>query len=405
MSDVQVFCAFDEKVPIEKVTGNPRNPNKHPERQIELLAKIIAAQGWRAPITVSNRSGFVVRGHGRLAAAQRLGLTWVPVDKQDYESEAAEWADMIADNRIAELAEPDLPMLADILLELDTGAFDMDLTGFEELDLTALMAGTGGSDLSSVKEDEVPDPPEVPITQLGDLWMLGEHRLLCGDATLKADVARLLDGATVDCCLTDPPYCSGGFQESGRGAGSVGTDAAHKQVANDRLSTRGYQAILAQAFSNTQAPYLYAFTDWRMWSWLFDVAESLGYGVRSMIAWDKGTPGMGRGWRAQHELILWACKKTPPFDKKFAGKGNVIAAQRTGNPLHTTQKPVSLIAELMENTPFAKTVIDPFCGSGTTLVAAGQLGRRFYGLELDPAYVDVAVTRWENLTGRKAERV
>src|SRR5450759_2622284 len=132
---VPVFCAHDAVVELEKLVGNPRNPNTHPKAQIELLAKIIAAQGWRAPITVSNRSGLVVRGHGRLAAAHLLELEYAPVDFQDYESEASEWADLIADNRIAELAEMDLTSLADLLSDLKLGELDMELTGFDAHEL------------------------------------------------------------------------------------------------------------------------------------------------------------------------------------------------------------------------------------------------------------------------------
>ncbi len=164
-------------------------------------------------------------------------------------------------------------------------------------------------------------------------------------------------------------------------------------------------ALLKTAFLNVDATYIYSFTDWRMWVYLFDVVESSGYGVRSMIVWDKGTPGMGRGWRSQHELIMWGVRKVAPFDKHASGVGNVIQDKRTGNPLHTTQKPVELIRSLLENTPFAKAVADPFMGSGTTMIAAEEAGRTCYGLERDPGYVDVAVLRWERFTGEKAELV
>lgn len=136
---MKVECAYDELVPLEKIIPNPRNPNTHSKQQIFLLAKIIAAQGWRAPITVSNRSGFIVRGHARLEAARELKLPEAPVDFQDYATEAEEWADLVADNRIAELAEMDLPKLKDILQELDDGDFDMDLTGFDSSALEGLM--------------------------------------------------------------------------------------------------------------------------------------------------------------------------------------------------------------------------------------------------------------------------
>jgi ParB-like chromosome segregation protein Spo0J len=136
---MKVECAYDELVNIEKLVPNPRNPNAHPQKQVDLLAKIIDTQGWRAPITISKRSGFIVRGHARLEAARKLGYDKCPVDFQDYGSEAEEWADLVADNRITELAETNFPRLKDILEELDTGAFDMDLTGFDDKALGELM--------------------------------------------------------------------------------------------------------------------------------------------------------------------------------------------------------------------------------------------------------------------------
>lgn len=191
---IEIHCAYTQLMPIEQVIPNPRNPNTHPEKQIKLLAKIIEAQGWRAPITVSCRSGFVVRGHGRLEAAQLLGLDEVPVDLQDYESEAAEWADLIADNRLAELAVIDEKALAGILADMD----DMlEFTGFSDKEIATMMAGVTLNDVS----DDNFDPAEVAeeakkntMTMPGDIWMLGNHRLMCGDSTSSEDIKSLLGG-------------------------------------------------------------------------------------------------------------------------------------------------------------------------------------------------------------------
>lgn len=178
-----------------------------------------------------------------------------------------------------------------------------------------------------------------------------------------------------------------------------------KQIANDRLSSRGYAALLRAAFGRWECRALYCFTDWRMWTYLFDVVESSGYGVRSMIVWDKGTPGMGRGWRSQHEIVMHAAKEVLPWDKYASALGNVITCPRTGNEHHTTEKPVQLLEVILENSPWAQVVCDPFAGSGSTLIACEAQGKAFRGLELDPAYVDVCVQRWEQYTGRKAERL
>lgn len=373
---IPVFCAHDAIVAIEKLIPNPKNPNTHPDAQIQALGRIIRQTGWRAPITVSKRSGFIVKGHGRLAAAKLEGLTEVPVDYQNYTNEAEEYADLVADNRIAELAEIDNKLLADIFADIDTG--------------------------------EIPELPEEDqtITQRGDLWILGNHRLVCGDSTNEADRALLLDGAEPQILLMDPPYCSGGFQESGRSTGSIGTkryDANGKEIkvtiANDTLSTRGYQQLMRSILKQFTGTVVYCFTDWRMWLYLYDVMEESGFGVKNMIVWNKKTPGMGMGWRTQHELIMFAHRTKPAWDN-HKGYGNVIEATRSGNELHPTQKPVEILEKLLDNTQWAEGVMDAFGGSGTTLIAAESIGQKSYLMELSPQFVDTIVKRYIRTTGK-----
>jgi hypothetical protein len=175
-SGIPVHCAHDELAEVESLVPNPRNPNRHSDEQIRLLSKIIKHQGWRAPITVSNRSGFIVRGHGRLAAAKLLGVELVPVDRQDYATEAEEWADLIADNRLSELSEMDNPALAELLKQLDSGMLevlgaDMELTGYTDEALAELMSQFEPE--QELEEVEAPEPPAQPVTRPGDLWLLG----------------------------------------------------------------------------------------------------------------------------------------------------------------------------------------------------------------------------------------
>lgn len=216
---VPVYCAHDKIVDTVKMVPNPANPNKHPDDQIKMLAKIIKSSGWRQPITVSNRSGYIVKGHGRLMAAQLAGLDQVPVDYQDYASEAEEYADLIADNRIAELAEVNNKMLADIFAEIDTGEIDLDQTGYKETEIEQIinqLAESVHEELDNDKGDDFdPEPAAAPVSMVGDVWILGRHRVMCGDSTNEKQVAELLDGAQPEILLTDPPYCSGGFQEGG----------------------------------------------------------------------------------------------------------------------------------------------------------------------------------------------
>lgn len=408
---VPVFCAYDEIVEVERLIPNPKNPNTHPDAQIQALGRIIRQTGWRQPITVSRRSGFIVKGHGRLSAALLEGLAAAPVEYQNYTSEAEEYADLVADNRIAELAEIDNKMLADIFADIDTGELPLELTGFTEDEVAGLITAMSEALHNDLHEpDEIPKPPEADdvISRKGDLWILGRHRVVCGDSTDERARELLLDGATPEILLTDPPYCSGGFQESGRVSGSIGTkrygaDGKEIQVtiANDTLSTRGYQQLMRSVLKSFEGTIVYAFTDWRMWLYLYDVMEESGFGVKNMIVWNKKTPGMGMGWRTQHELVMFAHRTKPQWDN-HKGYGNVIEATRSGNELHPTQKPVEILEKLLDNTGWAEGVLDTFGGSGTTLIAAESIGQPAYLMEMEPAFVDVIVKRYIRTTGNKA---
>ena len=406
---VPVFCAHDAIVDVAKLVPNPKNPNQHPDSQIQLLGRIIRQAGWRQPITVSKRSGFIVKGHGRLAAALLEGMKEAPVDYQNYTTEAEEYADLVADNRIAELAETDNKLLADIFAEIDTGEIPMELTGYTEDEIEGLVTALSEALHNDLNEpDEIPETPEPEetVTQKGDLWILGRHRVVCGDATSEPDRELLLDGAHPEILLTDPPYCSGGFQESGKVTGSIGTKQSDGKggystptISSDNLSTRGYQVLMKAVLGAADVKVAYLFTDWRMWVYLFDLVEGSGLGVRNMIVWNKKSPGMGNGWRAQHELVMFAHRTKPKWDN-HKGYGNVLEATRSGNELHPTQKPVEILEKLLDNTDWAKGVLDPFGGSGTTLIAAESAGQPAYLMEMEPRFVDVIVRRYIKATGK-----
>ncbi len=405
--EIPVFCANDAIVPLGDLRPNPRNPNKHPDDQIRLLGEIITRQGWRKPITVSKRSGLMVQGHGRLLAAQLEDLPSAPVEYQEYTSEADEYADLVADNRIAELSEIDNKMLVDIFAEIDTGEIPLSLTGYTEDEVENLVTALSEAVHISLNDPDIEiKPPEEPVTKYGDLWILGQHRVLCGNSGEPKDRDLLLDGATPEILLTDPPYCSGGQKEAGKANGSIGTKqqgGKTPMIANDILSTRGYQNLIREALKDLPCLYAYIFTDWRMWVYLFDLVEAAGFGVKSEIVWDKGTPGMGVGWRSQHELIMFAARAATHFDG-HKGYGNVLSISRSGNELHPTQKPVELLEKLLDNNDFASGVYDPFGGSGTTMAAYEAKGQTAYLMEVDPKYVDVIVRRYIHMTGSKRVR-
>lgn len=405
---IPVFCAHDAIVKVADLKQNPRNPNTHPEEQIQLLAGVIEATGWRGPITVSTRSGYIVRGHGRLMAAGAKGWTEVPIDYQEYASEAEEMADLIADNRIAELSEISNVKLAEAFAAVDTGEVPFELTGFTPEEYGDLVTALSENLKNEVSDpDQYIEPPEDPLTKLGDIWILGNHRVMCGDSRNAKHREQLLDGAQPAILCTDPPYCSGGHQESGKSTGSIGTvrkgQTGAPMIANDILSTRGYINLLKEAFAGITPLYAYVFTDWKMWLYLYDIMESSGFGIKSMLVWDKETPGMGMGWRSQHELIMFASRGKTQFDG-HKGYSNVLRCTRSGNPLHPTQKPTELIEKLLDNTDWCEGVYDPFGGSGTTLMAAEAVNQKSYIMELTPAFTDTIVKRYVRATGKKSIR-
>lgn len=249
---VKVFCAFDELVPIGKVVPNPGNPNTHPPKQVALLAAIIKGQGWRKPITVSKRSGFVVTGHGRLEAAQSMQASVVPVEYQEYASEAEEYADLMADNRLAELSEMNTSALADMLQQMDTGEIPLEMSGYTEEDLEDLLNALGGvDDTENNGEDTVPPPKNIPMTHAGDIWHLGQHRLICGDSTKPETLQKLLGDELAQCVNTDPPYGISLDGGGGNGKRQKQQIENNGMIANDELTDDDLLGkLLIPAFKN-----------------------------------------------------------------------------------------------------------------------------------------------------------
>lgn len=372
---------------VVRLKVDPRNARTHSKRNIEAIRASLERYGQQKPIVLRPDGKTVAAGSGTLEAAWLLGWTWIAAIRFDRDPEIAA-AYGLADNRTAELAGWDEQVLGELLEHYRASEGD-GLPGWTETEVRQLLS-------HETTEDTAPASPAVPVSVSGEVYELGPHRVLCGDSTAPEAVSGFLDVKGDQMLLTDPPYCSGGFQESGRAAGSVGstTERSKRVVANDTLSTRGYMALLKVVVSNIDADMAYVFTDWRMWVNLFDVMESSGFGVRSMIVWNKLYPGMGQGWRSQHELIMCASKIPVKYNPKLS-RGNVIDIPRTGNKHHVTEKPVELLATLLNTTP-QMAVIDPFMGSGSTLIAAEQTGRTCYGIELDPRYVDVIRQRYAN---------
>lgn len=377
-----------------KVIPYERNAKIHDGKQVENICTSIRRFGWQQD-TVLTSDNVLVIGHGRRLAALKLGceMPYHVIDKTADELTDEDIRELrIADNQTNAETGLDFDMLNIEIKDLDFDGFEFDFGGLD---------GCSNGEEFTVVEDEVPETPAESKSKRGDIWQLGRHRLMCGDSTSKEMVSALFEGVQPFCIVTDPPYCSGGFQEAGKKSGSIGT-RSDLMIANDTLSTRGYMALIKSVIEAAGSIGIaYLFTDWRMWVNLFDCMESSGFGVRNMIVWDKGTPGMGVGWRSQHELCMMASRSAQKFNPHKA-QGNVIKCQRTGNINHPTEKPVELMAKIIDVTDFADDIYDPFSGSGTTLIACEQIGKTCYAMELDPHYCDVVIKRWEDFTGQKA---
>lgn len=387
-----------EYVEIGTLKPNPKNPNKHSPEQIERLVKLIRSYGWRHPIIVSNQSGFVVVGHGRLEAAQAMGLSKVPVHLQDFESEEMEYGFMVADNAIALWADLDLAAINASVPELGPD-FDLDLLGIKDFVLEP-------ADKEGLcDEDEIPERVEAK-TKTGDLYLLGDHRLLCGDATVGTDVERLMNGEKAAMWASDPPYGINHVDV----ANEKGQSKGYQDIQNDDLKDEELKQFIFEAI-NTSLTHMkegFAFYMWhamKMQAYFSQAAAAAGILFHRQIIWVKPQFVFGRGqyhWR--HELCLmgWLQGNECPFYGE-RNQSTIWEIGRENDKIHPTQKPVAIWeAPIHNHTKPMEIIYDPFSGSGSQLIACEKTNRRCYGMEIDPHYCDVIVARWEKFTGKKA---
>ena len=392
-----------EDVPVDTLQFDPANVRKHPEANLAAIKASLSRFGQQKPIVVGT-GNVVVAGNGTLAAAKALGWRTVKAVRTTLAgAEATAFA--IADNRTAELAEWDEASLHQQLAAIAIDDEELlAATGFDEKELAKLAAAAA----PDVTEDEVPEPPADPITQPGDLWVLGNHRLLCGDSTKAEDVERLMDGDTAALMVTDPPY-GVNYDESWRECSSNDFGGHTKgTLQNDD------RADWVEAYRLADASVAYV---WHASSNAHVVRQNLldsGFDVRQQVMWRKPFGVMSRSaYHWQHEPCWYAVRKnrnaawigtrTETTVWEATIPNHPMAADDDTRTEHPTQKPIEVMARAIRNHD-APLVYDPFLGSGTTLIAAEQLGRTCYGMEISPAYCDVIVKRWETLTGRKAER-
>ena len=361
------------------------------------IAASIRAFGWTNPVLVDGDNG-VIAGHGRLLAARKLGMAKVPVIELAGLSEAEKRAYVIADNKLALNAGWDKDLLALELGDLDALGFDLSLTGFGDDELAGLL-NLGNPGLTD--PDDVPEVPEEPVSRAGDVWLLGKHRLVCGDSTRMADVDKALNGVRPHLMVTDPPYGvnydPAWRQRFTEGSGSnLATGAV---LNDDRADWREAWALFPGDVAYVWHGALHA----------GEVAASLeaaGFVIRSQIIWDKGRLVIGRGdyhWR--HEPAIYAVRKGRTGHWEGGRSQSTVweIPHRRNDTGHGTEKPVECMKRPIENNSSpGQAVYEPFCGSGTTIIAAEMTGRSCHAIELNPAYVDVAVKRWQAFTGEKA---
>jgi DNA modification methylase len=397
MNQLQVrLCPVDQLVPYQK------NARTHSDEQIAQIAASIQEFGWTNPILVTP-DYVVIAGHARLAAAKKLRLTEVPVIVLGHLSEAQRRALVIADNQLALNAGWDEDMLRVELRALQAEDFDLDLVGFGELELAELLANDGDY-AGHTDEDAVPETPEVAISVPGDLWILGDHRLFCGDATQLKSIEKVMDGGLADMVFCDPPY--------GVAYGSSAPtrrEREKRRIMNDDLGDVAFGEFLRKASTNllsvTKGAVYICMSSSELHT-LQAAFTAAGGHWSTFVIWAKNRFTLGRSdYQRQYEPMLYGWREgTDHFWCGARDQGDVWFVNKPqANVLHPTQKPVELVERAIRNSSKSRdTVLDPFGGSGTTLIACEKHGRQARLVELEPKYVDVVVRRWEQYTDRKA---
>ena len=395
MDDLQIAWR-----PLGELIPYARNPRTHSDAQVAQIAASIREFGWTNPVLVDGASG-IIAGHGRVLAARKLALERVPVIELAHMSEAQKRAYILADNQLALNAGWDEALLRLELADLSELGVDLGLLGFAEGELERLLAGEGRAGLT--EDDDAPALPDQAITRPGDLWVLGEHRLLCGDATVLADVERVLDGALADMTFTDPPYnVDYGASAKDKLRGN------ERKILNDDLGS-GFEAFLLDACTNILAVTKGAVYMCMSSSELHTLQRAFttaGGKWSTFVIWAKHTFTLGRAdYQRQYEPILYGWPAG--HDRYWCGardQGDVWFIDKPArNDLHPTMKPVALVQRAVRNSSKTRDVVlDPFGGSGSTLIACEKAGRQARLIELDPKYCDVIVRRWQEWRGEQA---
>jgi DNA modification methylase len=398
--------------PVGDLTPDPRNARTHPKRQIDQIKASITAFGFTNPI-LTDPEGHIIAGHGRLQAARAMGFAEVPTITLSGLSDAQKRALRIADNKIALNAGWDLEILQLELSELaslDVG-IDLTLTGFSSGEIDVILTSSDDPD-----DEVIPPAPTAPRTKHGDIWILGEHRVGCGDGRDADFLQRVIgDGARVDAAFLDPPY-------NVRIGGHAVAAGSHREfaMASGEMSEAEFRSFLgntlgAAAGCSRDGAVHFVCMDWRHMDSVSAIGSTVYGGLLNLCIWNKSNAGMGSLYRSKHELVFVYRVGTAPHRNMvelgrhgrnrtnvwdYASVNSMRGSRREDLALHPTVKPTGLVADAIQDvTRRGDLVLDLFLGSGTTLLAAERTGRRLRGLDIDPAYVDVAIERWSARTG------
>ncbi|MBV1889383.1 MAG: ParB N-terminal domain-containing protein [Proteobacteria bacterium] len=408
-------------LPISALLLNPDNPRIHSKKQIRQLAKSITEFGFNVPVLIDDKNT-VIAGHGRVMSCKELGIKEVPVLRLEHLTKAQARTFMIADNKLTENAAWDKDLLSVHFKELSTLdlSFDLDITGFEMGEIDLMIIGEAEEE---DENDYLPSITEGPaVSKSGDLWLLGEHRIYCGNSLESMSFEMIMAGEKAEMAFIDPPY-NVPIEGNVSGLGAV----THREFsfASGEMSKEEFTTFLTTSFQQLTEYTIdgsihYVCMDWRHGHELLTAGNACYTSLKNLCIWCKDNAGMGTFYRSQHELVYVFKHGTAPHMNNFElgqygrhrsnvwnypGANSFARAGEEGNALawHPTVKPVAMVADaILDCSKRGGIILDSFLGSGTTLIASERTGRICYGIEIDPLYVDTAIRRWQTMTGQKA---
>jgi len=403
---------------VAELKPYPRNARTHSRKQVKQIAAAIKEFGFTNPVLIDEHDQ-IFAGHGRVAAAKLLDLVQVPTLQLSHLSPAQKRAYILADNRLAEKAGWDKEILAVELQGLLDDGFEVILTGFEVPDVDVVLDAAADTKSDRLGDDLIPDPGTA-VSRPGDLWRLGAHRLLCGSALDASAYLTLLEGAKAALAITDPPY---NVAINGHVGGKGQIQHRDFEMACGEMTQAGFTTFLTTTFEHlaahsTDGSVHYVFMDWRHMQEMLTAGHAVYSELKNLCIWNKTNGGMGAFYRSKHELVfVWKSGTAPHLNNfelgqhgrnrtnvwDYAGVNSFRSERMDELQMHPTVKPAGMIADAIRDcSKRGDLVLDPFCGSGTILIAAERTGRKARALEIDPVYVDVAIRRWEALTGKSA---